>query len=79
MDTKNYRPVARLSGTLRGTTGSIGAQGLALTEQSYCCEAFLAPCVGLQSWDDSSPPPSLPPSFRGASQHFYSLSERVAP
>src|SRR6185369_9292749 len=40
-------------------------------EHSYCCEAFREQLARLQSWSDSSPPPSLPPSFRGASRHIF--------
>src|SRR5205085_6108246 len=39
-----------------------------------CCEAFRL--AGVQSRGDSSPPPSLPLSFRGASQRFYAAKQK---
>ncbi len=81
MVTKIYLPPPRPLGTLPRDADSITAQGDALEHEfGYCCEAFREHLARLQSWSDSSPPPSLPPSFRGASQHFYSAHEpAVAP
>lgn len=81
MFTKIYRIPSITLGTLPHEGESITAQGDALEHEfGYCCEAFREHLARLQSWSDSSPPPSLPPSFRGASQHFYSAREpAVAP
>ena len=64
--------------TARGNRPELGLRSYrsraARTPDSFsCCEAFRALAVRSKSRGDSSPPPSLPPSFRGASQHFYSL------
>lgn len=77
MFTKIYPDHREREGTPLRAAESITAQGDALDDDfGYCCEAFRELLARLQSWSDSSPPPSLPPSFQGASQHFYSAFER---
>ena len=75
--TKIYLVEGACTGTRRLASPLYRARGRA-RNFIFCCEAFREQLARMQSWSDSSPPPSLPPSFRGASRQFCIHSENAA-
>ena len=74
--TKIYLARSAGPGTRRVSPHSIQARAGLVKTFGSCCEAFREQSARLQSRSDSSPPPSLPPSLRGASRHLYSRPQR---
>jgi glutathione peroxidase-family protein len=65
-------------GALILTQAQFAVTSSAGVKQFHCCEAFWAVQVQLQS-RGAPPPPSLPRSRRGASQHFYIPAGKAPP
>lgn len=78
MDTNTYHFSGSMAGTGARRQDSMGTEGSSLLrEHGSCREAGREQLARLQSWSDSSPPPSLPLSFQGASRHLYCTDRAV--
>ena len=72
MDMKSRPPLHRKAGHGTRCRDFLPGRVRRTTGQFFGREAGQGPAPWLQSWSDSSPPPSLPPSLQGASRLFFS-------